>query len=187
MAAHIAIANVLEVAKEANMAIPLIKILLLLSRHVLYVSSFLGSLREACDRGDLEQFKAIIAGTSSEQLPGLLHSQDGCNQWTLLHTAAAKGNLHIIQYLVDQHVSLEPVDYQGRTPLHVACEHGYVSVVQFLAEAGANIGATIDGGLSPLHKAAAQGHLSTVQYLIERGVGVDVKGDHGQTPRARLH
>jgi ankyrin repeat protein len=63
---------------------------------------------------------------------------DPTTQITLLHMAAATGNLETLQYLLDQGQVIDFGDMQGNTPLHFAALSGYDEGIRFLLEHGAD-------------------------------------------------
>lgn len=54
------------------------------------------------------------------------------NQNTVLHLAAMKGNLSIVQFLAEQNIDLNKQDKFGATALHLAAANGCNEVVRFL-------------------------------------------------------
>ncbi|CBY33249.1 unnamed protein product [Oikopleura dioica] len=60
-------------------------------------------------------------------------SKPGYEDITLLHMAAAKGNLETIVFLISKaKVFSEPLDHSNRTPLDYALKHGHQDIVDFL-------------------------------------------------------
>ena len=88
---------------------------------------------------------------------------------TLLHWAAAKGWLNIVQQLLDKyefHPMCKNYNY-GQTPLLVACGGGHLNVVQYLiTECKCDPICTDNDGATPLYSACYNGHLDVVRYLI---------------------
>ena len=54
-----------------------------------------------------------------------------CN-YTPLHSAILKGNLGVIEYLVNQKADLSAKTDEGKTPLEIAKENELPNVVEFL-------------------------------------------------------
>ena len=60
------------------------------------------------------------------------HAYDGA---TAMHAAASKGQVHVVEKLLDLGLQPTVVDPYGRTPLHLAAENGHVDVVAVLKKA----------------------------------------------------
>jgi ankyrin repeat protein len=103
---------------------------------------------------------------------------------TALHLAAQKGDLNILQYLIDKGGLVDAQTNQGRTPLFQAVANGHVEAVDLLARAGANVNVLENKGLRcrPLHFAAVKGQKAMVERLLDLGADIDATtGSEGQT------
>ncbi|KAD7478702.1 hypothetical protein R6Q59_005540 [Mikania micrantha] len=58
---------------------------------------------------------------------------------TILHTAAGRGQVEVVQYLVSTYEIINSIDKQGNTPLHTAACRGQISVVDFLVKASPSL------------------------------------------------
>jgi len=88
--------------------------------------------------------------------------------WTALHKAARKGQLEMVEYLVEQKADLESIDASMSTPLHCACWKGQVEVVEKLLELNANPLAVTESGWNAIHSAAFRGHAGVVKVLLQQ-------------------
>lgn len=86
-----------------------------------------------------------------------------------LHMAALKGQLKIMQILLDKGAEVDALDSTGRTALHCAIEGSRTDAVQMLVQRGANVSQPDGKGLSPLRLAVEKGMEEGVMLLIERG------------------
>ena len=59
-------------------------------------------------------------------------------KWTALQVAADKGNLRILQYLLQQGAEMDVADKDGYTAVFIASEKNHLPVVQYLLEQGAD-------------------------------------------------
>ncbi len=75
----------------------------------------------------------------------------GC---TLLHVASLRGNIGVVNYLIEKGATVDVKDSFSRTPLHSATEGGCKKVVDFLIEKGADVNAVDTSGQTTLHSAA---------------------------------
>jgi ankyrin repeat protein len=104
---------------------------------------------------------------------------------TVLHLVAENGRDEFLDYLLNQKVSLEVPDNNGRTPLHAACwssdANGYV--VRKLLDAGAAIEAS-DRGATPILLASIRGNTELVKILIKQGANVNAQAEDGRKPLA---
>lgn len=88
---------------------------------------------------------------------------------TLLCTAAMRGSLEIVQFLLDAGADVNLKDSHDGTPLHHASGRGHVSVVRLLLEKGALVDTFDQYGDTPLYYAYDDGHWETAQVLLEHG------------------
>ena len=100
------------------------------------------------------------------EVMGVLPDQKDKSFNTALHYACLGNFLDIVQYLVEvQHVSLNMLNYEEKTPLQIASDAGHTKIIQYLLKAGAYINSeNIEFNMI---EAAKQGKLSSIKYLIE--------------------
>jgi serine/threonine-protein phosphatase 6 regulatory ankyrin repeat subunit B len=101
---------------------------------------------------------------------------------SVLAHAAARGNLQILQALVEHGADVRARDRNGDTPLLSAVTYPLldVAVVKFLVEHGADLNAE-NHGWNVLRGASYLGNPSVVRFLLDQGVDVNGKDQEGQT------
>lgn len=95
---------------------------------------------------------------------------------TCLHKACIKGNLLMVEKILQTGIEINVKDNAGWTPLHEACNRGFLDVVRYLLENGANVNAP--GGPNndtPLHDASMNKHMDVVKLLLEHGADIEFK------------
>ncbi|BGP57346.1 hypothetical protein JCM8202_002513 [Rhodotorula sphaerocarpa] len=154
-------------------------------------SSFASSLSSSSRGG---------GGTSSSALSrqgarlGIITAYKDLN----LHSAAAKGNIGLVQYALANGQPVNSV-LDGVLPIHAAASSGSETVVRMLIEAGADVNSprvsrryTREGtkssgqsvgtrGSTPLHFAAANGHTLVLSLLLSYGADPRIAEKHGAT------
>ncbi|KAK9064736.1 hypothetical protein SSX86_016118 [Deinandra increscens subsp. villosa] len=80
--------------------------------------------------GNLDVLKEILGDCDDEKV---LAYRD-VHGSTILHTAAGRGQLEVVQYLVSTYEIINSTDKEGNTPLHIAACRGQISVVDFLVK-----------------------------------------------------
>ena len=104
---------------------------------------------------------------------------------TLLHGAAAIGNVQVMKLLIAKTGWIDPEDGDSRTPLSEAIAKNQVAIVKLLLEKGANY-RNLDVHLNtPLHIASRYGHLEIVNILLDQGDGKEdslARNKDGWTP-----
>src|SRR5712671_197798 len=101
---------------------------------------------------------------------------------TLLGVASNKGQLDIVDVLLNHGAEINSGDDTGWSSLFWASIGGHANVVQFLLERGAEVNArTSYLKLTPLSVASEQGYLEVVRILLAHGADVQVRGSGGRT------
>jgi truncated hemoglobin YjbI len=109
---------------------------------------------------------------------------------TLLHAAAAAGNLAMVELLLGLGAAPDTTDDGGHTPLYCVANEcqaaGRADVVRALVHAGANVDAA-DGvkRCTPLHMAARRGNVEVAEALLDCGAGIEARDSLRDTPLRR--
>ena len=134
-------------------------------------------LMESCGAGDVAQIKSTLA--QCNDAPSRIQKARDANGKTLLHFAAATGQIPVVKYLMgvmaqDQsklHQVVNAVDNDGSTPLTNACgaapDDTVVETVTQLLSFGADPTIVGSNGVGPLHRAAGEGHVDVITLLVE--------------------
>ncbi|OEL31145.1 hypothetical protein BAE44_0007836 [Dichanthelium oligosanthes] len=152
-------------------------------------------LHAAAARGDCGEVRRLG--------PEALAARD-CDGRTVLHAAAAAGEVEAVAVLVDMGADTSAADARGRTPLDVAREKGYQEVVDVLerwelvmtaARRGdlqslesllgkrAGVRGRDQYGLTALHLAAIKGHCDAIALLGGSGcMDIECKDVEGHRP-----
>jgi ankyrin repeat protein len=129
-------------------------------------------LFEAVRNGKIETLKSALDAD-----PSKLTVRDPPYGWTLLHLAAQRGHLDIVNLLLDRGLDVNTLENGDQTTaLHWAAAAGHVAVVRRLLEAGVDpIGHGDDHELAAIGWASCwdgtntDAHREIVQLLLDRG------------------
>lgn len=102
----------------------------------------------------------------------------GKDSWTILHLAAHKGKLAVVDYLMRK-MDLEKADLKGRTPLLLAAETGHLQVAKYLLDAGADINARSSNGGNVLTWSSCNDHCKSVEFWLACGVDINSRDESG--------
>ncbi|KAJ8877897.1 hypothetical protein PR048_022356 [Dryococelus australis] len=134
-------------------------------------------LKEVCAGGGLDLLSLLLnAGLPTEHVVG----ESGGD--TLLHAAAASGNLHSLNLLLGCGADIASRNSVGETPLLKAVREGHVALAKSLLARGADPGACDAEKRTSLHWAAAKGHLDLVKLLVDAGADVKARDGKELTP-----
>ncbi len=100
---------------------------------------------------------------------------------TPLMIAAGRGNLKIIEYLLERGCDPHQKNKHGENALIFAAENGQLDVLKFLDKKGVDRMVVNDRGENVLMLAARNGHFDCVHYLLERGVLATLQNNQGKT------
>lgn len=100
---------------------------------------------------------------------------------SILHKAAAKGQLAVVRFLLDNGADIDVRAKNGHTPLHAASDGGHMAIARLLVERGAKVNARADDGETALHMAARLGFRSLTEFLLDRGAEISAIDREGET------
>ncbi|WP_171910111.1 ankyrin repeat domain-containing protein [Rickettsiella grylli] len=101
---------------------------------------------------------------------------------TLLHRAAAKGDLNKLGYLMTHHAHLREIKNKfGSTSVHYATWQGQLESVKYLVEHGVDLNTKDNYDQTLLHAAAWNGYLNLVKYFRRKGLSFEDKDQNGNT------
>jgi ankyrin repeat protein len=140
-----------------------------------------GATLDVFAQAQLGQTDKVLAAVKEH--PDLLDKPGGIGGQTLLHIAAGRGNLALVQTLVERGADLELKNaWAGWTPLHSAAGAGHARVVAYLIQQGAKVEAPGVYNQGILFTAAMQGHAEVVRLLCAAGANVEATTDWGYSP-----
>ncbi|KAK0095430.1 hypothetical protein PV326_008419 [Microctonus aethiopoides] len=99
-----------------------------------------------------------------------------------MRVAATTNNVEMMQRLLEQGVSPNSYDEQGRSPLHLASCRGYVEMVKLLLDYGADPNHIDCIGNTPLHLAAVTSKGQVVKLLLNAGTDISLNERHKYNP-----
>jgi cytohesin len=139
------------------------------------------TVKHAATTGDVTALRQLVAthGAPAVRLDG------DPEELTVLHWAAASGNIEAVRFLLAPPVGADPRAARNNnfTPLHAAAMQGHAAVCEVLLGAGAEVNAqTNPQGYAPLHSAAFAGHVATIQVLLVHGADRELVNYRGERP-----
>ncbi|KAI3784654.1 hypothetical protein L1987_43757 [Smallanthus sonchifolius] len=112
--------------------------------------------------GNLKILKELLGDCSDEDV--LAYRDAQCS--TILHTAAARGQVEVVKDLISSYRIINSTDKQGNTALHTAAYRGQLSTVEVLIQAcPALIHSRNNAGETFLHKAVTGFQTATFRRL----------------------
>ena len=100
-----------------------------------------------------------------------------------LHYAAKDSDSSMIEYLIEQGISVNVVDNDNKTPLLWADKPNYVENVTALLKCGADINkVNAQSGACTLYYAAKDADKRMIEFLMEKGISVNVIDKDNKTP-----
>ena len=131
-----------------------------------------GDIFDSIQSGNISGVKEFLdAG-----VPVNLTDEEG---WSLLHHAAACGQVEVIWLLQENGCYVDTGDVNGCTPLHYAAANGFVESVRALIEMGSDVNALDNEHTTPLQWAVMSEQYAVMEALIEHGGSVD--GDEAES------
>ncbi|KAL3854825.1 hypothetical protein ACJMK2_014068 [Sinanodonta woodiana] len=119
-------------------------------------------LHRACINGQLKRTRYLI-----ETYPEMLHMVDNFKR-TPAHHAAVRGNVSVLQYLIEQGTNPWCRTSEEETFLHTACIEGELDMTKYLVGMYPKMLYDMDRNkYTPAHHAAVSGSVDVLRYLID--------------------
>ena len=122
----------------------------------------------AVQSGDIATVKKFL----DEGVPVDLTDEEG---WSLLHHAAALGQVEVINLLCKKGCRVDLIDNKGRTPLHYAATNGDIETIRLLIAMGSNVNSVDNKGNTPLKWSVMFEQNAAIEELTKHGGTVDVE------------
>jgi len=133
-------------------------------------------LLTALRHGHATAVRALLAGGAD------VHIRYGQNKISIIHVAAATGQVGILREVIERGADVDTVEEQKGTALHVAALWNETEAVELLVKAGATIEARDNAGGTSLHAAAYRLSLEALAALLKHGACVNAHDDTSRTP-----
>ncbi|KAJ4828427.1 Acyl-CoA-binding domain-containing protein 1 [Turnera subulata] len=96
-----------------------------------------------------------------------------------LHAFAREGDADNLLKCINDGVSVDVKDSEGRTPLHWAVDRGHFNIVESLVGKNADINAKDNEGQTPLHYAAVCEREGIAEFLVKHNADTHIKDNDG--------
>lgn len=100
---------------------------------------------------------------------------------TALHYAALYGHKDLLEYCMEQHMTVDRANAAGQTPLFSAVENNRPDMIHLLIKAGADVNYRDHEGATPLHHAARRGRVESASALADHHANPLIADKSGQT------
>uniref|UniRef100_A0A183SMQ6 ANK_REP_REGION domain-containing protein n=1 Tax=Schistocephalus solidus TaxID=70667 RepID=A0A183SMQ6_SCHSO len=97
--------------------------------------------------------------------------------------ACAKGNIEIIQCLLEYNAKVNLLDQHFQTPLMKAIQGGHLACIDLLLNYRADLTVRDEDGNAPLHLAVKYGYKDIAELFLRAGVGIN---SHNSVSHMRL-
>jgi ankyrin repeat protein len=104
-----------------------------------------------------------------------VNAAEAGSEWTLLHWAAARGSLPVMELAISSGARICAQDRGGCTALHLAARNNRLEAASLLISCGAEVDARDCNRCTPLHMAACRGHCEAMRLLIVHGADINAR------------
>ncbi|MED6206679.1 Acyl-CoA-binding domain-containing protein 1 [Stylosanthes scabra] len=99
-----------------------------------------------------------------------------------IHGFAREGDMANLLKCIENGISVNLKDSEGRTPLHWAVDRGHSNVTELLVERNADVNCKDNEGQTPLHYAVVCDREAIAEYLVKHNADINSKDNDGSSP-----
>jgi hypothetical protein len=130
----------------------------------------------------IEEFKSYVS-----RYPYVINMKERDNGNVPLHVVSSKGDLGLMNFLIQNGAELHVQDIFGNTPLHYATDKAKRSAVELLINSGANANLQDFRGNAPLHLACVNNDIDTVKLLLKFNADPEITDLNDMKPGDRTN
>ena len=146
-------------------------------------------LHKSVFNGDIEittliinEVKKRLGMNSKDSLPKFINEKTN-EGLTALHYASYKGNIPLLQLLIDNGASVDAVTNLGKNVIHMAAEGNQPSMMIYLISKQHQSSQSVDeNGSTPLHWACYSGAEESVNFLLNLEANINAQDKEKLTP-----
>ena len=98
------------------------------------------------------------------------------------HYAAYKGDVSLVESMLQEGVPVDCVDRYDQTALFQAVWYNRTDVIRLLLQKGADVNKRDRFGRTPVHYAARENSTEAIAMLIEHGASINITDNGGEKP-----
>jgi ankyrin repeat protein/superfamily II DNA or RNA helicase len=136
------------------------------------LSGFAGEAIKVEMRVETERIASVAVGLGGELLEPSRELFEACE----------RGDVELVEVLLDEGANPNVKDERGWTPLHYVALSGVEKIAMLLVSRKAEVNAKDNEGKTPLHYAAENHQTSIVDVLVSAGADPNIKDNLGRTP-----
>lgn len=99
-----------------------------------------------------------------------------------IHAFAREGDMDNLLKCIENGVSVNLRDSEGRAPLHWAVDRGHLNISELLVSKNADVNAKDNEGQTPLHYAVVCDREAIAQFLVKQNADIGMKDNDGNSP-----
>ncbi|KAK9665213.1 hypothetical protein RND81_14G098000 [Saponaria officinalis] len=133
---------------------------------------------------DTEMRSSESKGPMGPVFSSFIHEEESGNelQMDAVHGFAREGDVDNLLKCIENGISVNVKDSEGRTPLHWAVDRGHLPVIELLFKNDADVNAKDNEGQTPLHYAVVCDREAVAEYLVKHSADVTAKDNDGTSP-----